>query len=35
VYLIAARAGHVWGLDRWAERIPLLARQQYIRPLIG
>ena len=35
VYLIATRAGHVWGLDGWADRVPLLARQQYIRPLIG
>jgi thiosulfate dehydrogenase (quinone) large subunit len=26
VYLIAGHAGHVWGLDAWAEKIPFLAR---------
>src|SRR5215470_5669752 len=24
-YLIAKRAGHVWGLDAWVERLPLIA----------
>jgi thiosulfate dehydrogenase (quinone) large subunit len=35
VYLVAARAGHVWGLDGWAERLPQLAGQRYLHPLIG
>jgi thiosulfate dehydrogenase (quinone) large subunit len=35
VYLIAARAGHVWGLDGWTQRLPLITERQYLRPLIG
>ena len=32
-YLIAKRAGHVWGLDRWVEQLPLVAHHPKLRPL--
>jgi thiosulfate dehydrogenase (quinone) large subunit len=35
VYLIVARAGHVWGLDGWAEKLPLLARRPGLRLLVA
>ena len=34
-YLIAKRAGHVWGLDAWVEKRPLLARHPTLRPLFA
>ncbi len=35
VYLIAKRAGHVWGLDGIAERLPFIERHPALRPLIA
>lgn len=35
VYLMAARAGHVWGLDGVIERLPLLERHPHLRPLVS
>jgi thiosulfate dehydrogenase (quinone) large subunit len=35
VYLIAHRAGHVWGLDGLVERLHLTERYRVLRPLIG
>lgn len=35
VYLIAMRAGHVWGLDAWAEKLPLVAQHPKLRPLVA
>ena len=35
VYLIAHRAGHVWGLDGLVERLPLMMRHPDLRPLFG
>lgn len=35
VYLMAARAGHVWGLDGMAEHLPLLERHPHLRPLVS
>jgi thiosulfate dehydrogenase [quinone] large subunit len=35
VYLVAARAGHVWGLDGWVEQMPFLTRHPSLRPLVG
>ena len=34
-YLIAKRAGHVWGLDAWAEKLSLFARYPALRPLVA
>ena len=33
VYLIAKRAGHVFGLDGWIEQTPFIARHPGLRPL--
>jgi thiosulfate dehydrogenase (quinone) large subunit len=33
VYLIAKRAGHVFGLDGWIEQTPFMARYPVLRPL--
>jgi thiosulfate dehydrogenase [quinone] large subunit len=33
IYLIAKRAGHVWGLDGWVEQLPFLGRHPALRPL--
>jgi thiosulfate dehydrogenase [quinone] large subunit len=33
IYLIAKRAGHIWGLDGWVEQLPFLARHRALRPL--
>ena len=33
IYLIAKRAGHIWGLDGWVEHLPFLARHPVLRPL--
>jgi thiosulfate dehydrogenase [quinone] large subunit len=35
VYLIAKRAGHVWGLDAWAEKQALFANHPGLRPLVA
>ena len=35
VYLVAKRAGHVWGLDAWLENLPVVARHPNLRPLIA
>ena len=34
-YLIAKRAGHVWGLDAWVEKLPVLTRHPVLRPLFA
>lgn len=33
VYLMAKHAGHVWGLDGWLEKLPLIAGNSTLRPL--
>jgi thiosulfate dehydrogenase [quinone] large subunit len=35
VYLIAHRAGHVWDLDGVIERLPAIARSQFLKPMFG
>ncbi len=35
VSLIVAHAGHVWGLDAWAEKQPLVERNPLLRPLVA
>ncbi len=35
VYLIAHRAGHVWGLDGLVERLLMIRRHPTLRPLVG
>ncbi len=35
VYLSAMRAGHVWGLDAWAEKLPFVARHPMFKPLVA
>jgi thiosulfate dehydrogenase [quinone] large subunit len=35
IYLIVKRAGHVFGLDAWAERIPFFKRHPALRPLVA
>lgn len=34
-YLIYKRAGHVWGLDSWAERLPFFAEHPRLRALVA
>jgi thiosulfate dehydrogenase (quinone) large subunit len=34
VYLIVKRAGHVWGLDAWAEKLPFFQEHTALRPLV-
>jgi thiosulfate dehydrogenase [quinone] large subunit len=34
LWLIAVKAGHVWGLDGWIERQGILERYQVLRPLV-
>jgi len=34
VYLIAVRAGHVFGLDGYAEKLPAIEHNSFLRPLI-
>jgi thiosulfate dehydrogenase [quinone] large subunit len=34
-YLIVKHAGHVWGLDGWAERLPFFDRHPGLRPLVA
>jgi thiosulfate dehydrogenase [quinone] large subunit len=33
IYLIAKRAGHVFGLDGWVEQLPFVVRHPVLRPL--
>lgn len=35
VYLMAHRAGHVWGLDAVAAQLPFVARSPFLKSLIG
>jgi thiosulfate dehydrogenase [quinone] large subunit len=35
VYLIAKHAGHVWGLDGVADRLPIMATHPGLKPLVG
>jgi len=35
VYLIAKRAGHVWGLDARAERLPWFEQHPSLKPLVS
>jgi len=35
VYLVAKRAGHVWGLDGWAEKLPFFNQHPALRPLVA
>ncbi len=34
-YLIAKRAGHVWGLDGWAGRLSFIEQHPNLRPLVS
>jgi thiosulfate dehydrogenase (quinone) large subunit len=34
-YLIFKRAGHVWGLDAWAEKLPFVQSHSALRPLVA
>ena len=35
VYLIAMRAGHILGLDAWAEKLPFFKQHPALRPLVA
>jgi thiosulfate dehydrogenase (quinone) large subunit len=35
VYLIVKRAGHVWGLDGWAENLQFVKEHPSLRPLVA
>src|SRR5580700_4645413 len=35
VFLIGKHAGHVWGLDGWVEKLPLMIRHPGLRPLVA
>ncbi|HET7595192.1 MAG TPA: hypothetical protein VFK49_07030 [Stellaceae bacterium] len=35
VYLIAKRAGHVWGLDGWAEKLAFVQQRPGLRMLVA
>ena len=35
VYLIHKRAGHVWGLDGWVEKLPIVQQYPSLRPLVA
>ena len=35
IYLIVKRAGHVWGLDAWAEKLPMVNQSALLRPLVS
>ena len=35
MYLIVKRAGHVWGLDAWAEQLSFFQRHPGLRPLVA
>ena len=34
IYLIKMRAGHVWGLDGWIEKLSFVQRHPVLRPLV-
>jgi len=34
-YLIVKRAGHVWGLDAWAKKLPFIERHPKLRLLVA
>jgi thiosulfate dehydrogenase [quinone] large subunit len=34
-FLIGSHAGHVWGLDGWVEKLPLISRHSSLRPLVA
>jgi thiosulfate dehydrogenase [quinone] large subunit len=34
-YLIKMRAGHVWGLDAWAEKLSFVQEHPSLRPLVA
>jgi thiosulfate dehydrogenase [quinone] large subunit len=35
VYLIAKHAGHVFGLDGWVEKLPVIANHASLKPLVN
>jgi thiosulfate dehydrogenase (quinone) large subunit len=35
VYLVVRRAGHVWGLDGWAEKLSFVQQHPALRPLVA
>ena len=35
VYLIVKKAGHVWGLDGWAEKLRFFENHPKLRPLVA
>jgi thiosulfate dehydrogenase [quinone] large subunit len=35
VYLIVKRAGHVWGLDGWVAKLPLMRDHPGLKPLVA
>ena len=35
IYLVVKHAGHVWGLDGWAERLPFIEQHPSLRPLVA
>ena len=35
IYLVAKRAGHVFGLDSWVEKSEFIARHPSLRPLVA
>jgi thiosulfate dehydrogenase [quinone] large subunit len=35
IYLIKMRAGHVWGLDGWIEKLSFVQRHPLLRPLVA
>jgi thiosulfate dehydrogenase [quinone] large subunit len=34
-YLFVKRAGHVWGLDGWVEKLPFMKQHPALRPLVA
>jgi thiosulfate dehydrogenase [quinone] large subunit len=34
VFLMAVRAGHVYGLDGWVEKLPAIEHNPFLRPLV-
>lgn len=35
VYLIVKKAGHVWGLDAWADNLALVQKHPVLKPLVA
>jgi len=35
VYLIVKKAGHVWGLDGWVEKLTFFEHHPKLRPLVA